>query len=125
MAAEAGNQFKQARVHARTLGADEPRRETRPSSAPAILHIAVVEEATRVVALRRECDHPLDANGLDGTRLRKQWKEIDRINRELDDFLVLKGVECDILEKGGMDLPDDVLAELAGTPVPEPVERAA
>jgi DNA polymerase (family 10) len=25
--------------------------------------------------------------------------------------VVLKGLECDILEKGGMDLPDDVLAE--------------
>ena len=37
--------------------------------------------------------------------------EIDRLNRELDDFLVLKGIECDILERGGMDLPDDVLAE--------------
>ncbi len=51
------------------------------------------------------------ANGLDSARLRKQWKEIDRLNRDLDDFLVLKGIECDILEKGGMDLPDDVLAE--------------
>ncbi len=51
------------------------------------------------------------ANGLDPVRLRKQWKEIDRFNRELDDFVVLKGIECDILEKGGMDLPDDVLAE--------------
>jgi DNA polymerase (family 10) len=60
------------------------------------------------------CDHSKRvsmANGLDGTRLRKQWKEIDRINKELDGFTVLKGVECDILEKGGMDLPDDVLAE--------------
>jgi DNA polymerase (family 10) len=51
------------------------------------------------------------ANGLDGKRLRQQWKEIDRLNGELDGFLVLKGIECDILEKGGMDLPDDVLAE--------------
>ena len=51
------------------------------------------------------------ANGLDSARLRKQWKEIDRLNRELDGFVVLKGIECDILEKGGMDLPDDVLAE--------------
>ncbi len=25
--------------------------------------------------------------------------------------MILKGVECDILERGGMDLPDDVLAE--------------
>lgn len=52
------------------------------------------------------------ANGLDGARLREQWKEIDRLNQELgDEFHLLKGVECDILEKGGMDLPDDVLAE--------------
>jgi DNA polymerase (family X) len=51
------------------------------------------------------------ANGLDSARLRKQWQEIDRFNRDLDDFVVLKGIECDILEKGGMDLPDDVLAE--------------
>jgi DNA polymerase (family X) len=51
------------------------------------------------------------ANGLDPTRLRAQWKEIDALNKELDDFVVLKGIECDILEKGGMDLPDDVLAE--------------
>ena len=51
------------------------------------------------------------ANGLNPERLRKQWAEIDKLNRELDDFIVLKGIECDILEKGGMDLPDDVLAE--------------
>lgn len=51
------------------------------------------------------------AHGLDGDRLRRQWAEIDLVNRDLDGFVVLKGIECDILEKGGMDLPDDVLAE--------------
>jgi DNA polymerase (family 10) len=51
------------------------------------------------------------ANGLDPARCRKQWQDIDRLNRELDGFVVLKGIECDILEKGGMDLPNDVLAE--------------
>ncbi len=51
------------------------------------------------------------ARGLDAERLRAQWKEIDRVNEPLDNFRVLKGIECDILEKGGMDLPDDVLAE--------------
>ncbi len=51
------------------------------------------------------------ANGLDAKRLRAQWKEIDRLNEQLDEFVVLKGIECDILERGGMDLPDDVLAE--------------
>jgi DNA polymerase (family 10) len=51
------------------------------------------------------------ANGLDGKRLRAQWKEIDQVNKKLEGFTVLKGIECDILERGGMDLPDDVLAE--------------
>jgi DNA polymerase (family 10) len=51
------------------------------------------------------------ANGLDGKRLRAQWKEIEQANKQFDGFTVLKGVECDILERGGMDLPDDVLAE--------------
>jgi len=52
------------------------------------------------------------ANGLDPKRLRAQWKEIDALNDKLGkSFTVLKGIECDILEKGGMDLPDDVLAE--------------
>jgi DNA polymerase (family 10) len=51
------------------------------------------------------------ANGLDPARLRQQWQEIDKLNHEMEDFTILKGIECDILEQGGMDLPDDVLAE--------------
>ena len=52
------------------------------------------------------------ARGLDPQRLRQQWKQIDQLRQELGtSFTLLKGVECDILEQGGMDLPDDVLAE--------------
>jgi DNA polymerase (family 10) len=52
------------------------------------------------------------ASGLNAERLLEQWKEIDRLNATLGgEFLVLKSIECDILEKGGMDLPDDVLAQ--------------
>ena len=52
------------------------------------------------------------AFGLDPDRLRQQWKEVDEVNDDLGkSFTVLKGIECDILEAGGMDLPDDVLAE--------------
>jgi DNA polymerase (family 10) len=29
----------------------------------------------------------------------------------VDDFVILKGIECDILENGDMDLPDQVLAQ--------------
>ncbi len=52
------------------------------------------------------------ANGLNPQRLRKQWADIDQINKQGEyDLLVLKGIECDILEDGEMDLPRDVLAE--------------
>jgi len=51
------------------------------------------------------------ANGLDAKRLRKQWKEIDKLNERLAGFTLLKGVEVDILERSGLDLSDDVLAE--------------
>jgi DNA polymerase (family 10) len=49
------------------------------------------------------------ANGLDGKRLLKQWDEIDKLNERLKGIKVLKGVEVDILEKGGLDIEDDVL----------------
>lgn len=68
-------------------------------------YIAITDHSKRVTM----------ANGLDETRLREQWAEIDRINEELTDegvdFRVLKGIECDILESGPMDLADEVLAE--------------
>ena len=64
-------------------------------------YIAVTDHSQRVTM----------ANGLDPRRLRAQWKAIDRLNETLSDFTVLKGIEVDILEKGGLDLPDDVLAE--------------
>lgn len=52
------------------------------------------------------------AHGLDSKRVLAQWKEVDRLNKKLGSKItVLKGIECDILEKGGMDLPDEVLAQ--------------
>jgi DNA polymerase (family X) len=52
------------------------------------------------------------ANGLNSERLLDQWKKIDEINANTEDeFVILKGIECDILEAGGMDLPDEVLAQ--------------
>lgn len=56
------------------------------------------------------------AHGLDETRLRRQWERIDALNESLavggaPPIVVLKGIEVDILEKGGLDLPDRVLAD--------------
>lgn len=51
------------------------------------------------------------AHGLDADRLRRQWEQIDRLNERWRDFRLLKSVEVDILERGGLDLPDKTLAE--------------
>ncbi len=71
------------------------------AQARGLKYIAITDHSKRVSM----------ANGLDGRRLRAQWAQIDRLNERLEGFTVLKGVEVDILEKGGLDLDDDVLAE--------------
>jgi DNA polymerase (family 10) len=49
------------------------------------------------------------AKGLDSRRLGKQYAEIDRLNEIHHPFVILKGVEVDILENGDLDLPDSIL----------------
>lgn len=51
-------------------------------------------------------------HGLDAARLAQQAAEIDRLNDELDDITILKGIEVDILKDGSLDLPDKALAKL-------------
>ncbi|NPA50076.1 MAG: DNA polymerase/3'-5' exonuclease PolX, partial [Epsilonproteobacteria bacterium] len=51
------------------------------------------------------------ANGLDERRLKEQWREIEKISSEVD-IKILKGIECDILDDGSLDLSDEVLKEL-------------
>ena len=64
-------------------------------------YIAITDHSKRVSMV----------GGLDAVRLRRQWAEIDKLNQQLQGITVLKGIEVDILERGGLDLPDDVLAE--------------
>ena len=52
------------------------------------------------------------ARGLSPERLRRQWEEIDRLNKELTRITLLKSMEVDILEDGSLDLPDELLKEL-------------
>ena len=61
------------------------------------------------------CDHTRAVRvvpGLDADDLRRQGEEIAAAGERLAPFRVLRGVECDILADGSLDLPDDVLAEL-------------
>ncbi len=73
---------------------------------------AAQERGLTYIAITDHSQRVSMARGLDPDRLLAQWEEVDRVNARLDGkFTVLKGIECDILEKGGMDLPDDVLAQ--------------
>ena len=52
------------------------------------------------------------ANGLTIERLREQADEARGLNATLGEFRVFRSVECDILEEGELDYPDEVLDEL-------------
>ncbi|MCK4236840.1 MAG: DNA polymerase/3'-5' exonuclease PolX [Candidatus Krumholzibacteria bacterium] len=52
------------------------------------------------------------AHGLTEERLHEQIDEINHINKHLEDFRLLKGIEVDILPDGSLDLSDDVLCLL-------------
>jgi DNA polymerase (family 10) len=65
-------------------------------------YIAIADHSKRVTVAR----------GLRPKDLREQIEEIDKANERRRDFTILKAIEVDILEDGGLDLPDDVLKEL-------------
>jgi DNA polymerase (family 10) len=52
------------------------------------------------------------ARGLDETRIRQQWAEIDALNKKMRGFKILKGIELEIRADGSLDLPDEILAQL-------------
>ena len=61
------------------------------------------------------CDHTPAVGavrGLSPDDVRRQAIEIAEANEVLAPFRVLRGLECDILPDGRLDLPDDVLAQL-------------
>jgi DNA polymerase (family 10) len=64
------------------------------------------------IAITDHSKHVTIAHGLKPAQVRQEIKEIDRINKRLKGFTVLKATELDILEDGALDLPDDVLADL-------------
>lgn len=65
-------------------------------------YLAITEHSRRLTV----------AHGLDPQRLAKQMDQIDRLNETLSGFILLKGIEVDILEDGGLDLPDELLGRL-------------
>jgi DNA polymerase (family 10) len=51
-------------------------------------------------------------NGLTEERLKEQREEIDRLNREFQNFRLLAGTEVDILSDGRLDFDDRMLSQL-------------
>ena len=87
-----------------TDGEDTLAEMVRAAIARGLAYVAITDHGQRVTMAR----------GLDRTRLLRQWGEIDRLNESLAEdgkppIVVLKGIEVDMLEKGGLDLPDEVL----------------
>jgi DNA polymerase (family 10) len=81
---------------------------------------ATLEEMARAArALGREylavTDHSAYigvTQGLDADELEKRIEEIERINEDMEDIVLLKGIEVDVMEDGSLDLPNDVLEKL-------------
>jgi DNA polymerase (family X) len=87
-----------------TDGEDTLAEMVRAAIARGLQYIAITDHGQRVTMAR----------GLDTRRLLKQWDDIDRLNESMAEdgrpsIVVLKGIEVDMLEKGGLDLPDAVL----------------
>jgi DNA polymerase (family X) len=107
---------------------DEPPELVEPGQIHGDLHChttwsdgrASVEEMGRAAVERRYeylaiCDHTPAVGavrGLTPDDVRRQGEEIAAANALLAPFRVLRGIECDILPDGRLDLPDHVLDEL-------------
>ena len=87
-----------------TDGEDTLSDMVRAAASRGLEYVAITDHGQRVTMAR----------GLDRDRLLRQWDEIDRLNEALaadgsPPIVVLKGIEVDMLERGGLDLPDEVL----------------
>jgi DNA polymerase (family 10) len=70
-----------------------------------------MERGYRYVAITDHSQSLKIARGLSAERLAEQFSYIDGVNRNLKGFRVLKGVEVDILARGGLDLGNQVLEQ--------------
>lgn len=94
----------QGDLHMHTTASDGTasiREMAEAAQARGLKYIAITDHSKRVSM----------ANGLDATRLRQHWKEIDKVRGQVSGIEILRGIECDILEDATMDLDDDVLSE--------------
>ena len=73
---------------------------------------AAHKRGLKYLAITEHSDRLKVAGGLGATRLLEQIERIDRFNEEHTEITLLKGIEVEILEDGGLDLSDDILGRL-------------
>ena len=74
---------------------------------------AALGQGLKYIAITDHTKRLAMAHGLDEKKIRRQWVEIDRVQRKLGQKIkILKGTECDILKDGSLDLPDEILVKL-------------
>ncbi|MGD2137573.1 MAG: DNA polymerase/3'-5' exonuclease PolX [Gammaproteobacteria bacterium] len=74
--------------------------------------LAAREQGHEYLAISDHSRHLSIARGLSGKRLRGEMARIDRLNEKLEDIVILKAIEVDILEDGTLDMPDSLLRQL-------------
>ncbi|WP_323843804.1 DNA polymerase/3'-5' exonuclease PolX [Microbulbifer magnicolonia] len=92
-------------LHAHTKASDGHNTLAEMAEAAAALgyeYLAITEHSTSLRV----------ASGLDKKALLEHIKKIDKLNETLDNIVLLKSSEVDILEDGSLDYPDELLKEL-------------
>ena len=72
--------------------------------------LAAIEKGYTYLVLTDHSQSAFYANGLSPGRIKKQHKEIDKLNRELAPFVIFKGIESDILHDGNLDYTNEILS---------------
>lgn len=73
---------------------------------------AAKEKGYNYLAITEHSKSLAIAKGINEEMLLKQIDEIDELNDNFLDFMILKGIEVDILEDGTLDLDDNILKKL-------------
>lgn len=86
---------------------------TATDGAASILEMAEAAKARglKYIAITDHSKRVTMANGLDATRLRQHWRNIEKAREKISGIEILRGIECDILEDATLDLDDEVLSE--------------
>jgi DNA polymerase (family 10) len=73
---------------------------------------AAAQKGYEYIGITNHSRHLRIARGLDPEGVKGLIKKIDRLNQKLDDIVIFKSMEVDILKDGRLDLPDSILEEL-------------